>query len=152
MKDEKEEIPGSGLSFIPHPSSLGERLLDARVLLAACGSERAILEKICQAFRARLPDHLAAIQETLRERNALRLREAAHKFSGMVAAFSTVAGRVASDLEDQAARGQLEEAPALVERLETMSQELMQLTDGLSLDTLRQQSMVADELDGTTSG
>src|SRR5947209_3856380 len=35
-------------------------LLDRRVLLAACGGDAAILEKICQAFRTGLPDHLRA--------------------------------------------------------------------------------------------
>ena len=99
----------------------GPGLLDPRVLLAACGGDAAILEKICQAFRARLPDHLTAVQDALRERDAPRLREAAHKLCGMVAAFSTVAGGVASDLEDHAARGQLEEARPLVEQLEAMA-------------------------------
>jgi PAS domain S-box-containing protein len=129
-----------------HPSAgrPGPGLLDPQVLLAACGDDPAILEKICQAFRARLPDHLAAVQEALRERDAPRLRETAHKVSGMIAAFSTVAGGVASDLEDQAARGQLDEAPDLVERLETMAQELMHLAGGLSLETLRQQAEAAE--------
>jgi HPt (histidine-containing phosphotransfer) domain-containing protein len=115
-------------------------LLDPRVLLAACAGDAAILEKIGQTFRARLPDHLAAVQEALRERDAPRLREAAHKLSGMVAAFSTVAGGVASDLEDHAAEGHLEKAQPLVERLETITPELMRLAGDLSLETLRQQA------------
>jgi PAS domain S-box-containing protein len=127
----------------------GLSLLDSCVLLAACGGDPVILEKIWQAFRARLPDHLAAVREALRERDAPRLREAAHKLSGMVAAFSTAAGRVASELEDHAASGQLEEAPALVERLATMARELMHLADGLSLDFLRQQAEAADDLNRT---
>src|SRR5213075_679610 len=58
------------------------------------------LEKIGQAFRAHLPDHLKAVQDALRERDAPRLREAAHKLAGMLAAFSTTAGGVASEVED----------------------------------------------------
>jgi PAS domain S-box-containing protein len=135
----------------PRADRPGPGLLDPGVLLAACGSDAAILEKIGQAFRARLPEHLRAVQDALRERDTLRLREAAHKVCGMVAAFSTVAGGVASELEDRAARGQLEEAPALVERLETMAQELMHLAGGLSLETLRQQAEAADDLNRTTS-
>ncbi len=135
----------------PSAGRPGPGLLDPRVLLAACGGDPAILEKIGQAFRARLPDHLRAVQDALRERDAPRLREAAHKLCGMVAAFSTVAGGVASDLEDQAARGQLDEAPALVERLETMAQELMHLAGGLSLHTLRQQAEAADDLNRAAS-
>jgi CheY-like chemotaxis protein len=129
----------------------GPGLLDPGVLLAACGGDAVILEKICQAFRARLPDHLTAVQDALRDRDTVRLREAAHKLLGMVAAFSTVAGGVASDLEDHAAQGQLEEARPLVERLETMAQELLQLAGGLSLETLRQKTVAADDFSRTSS-
>jgi PAS domain S-box-containing protein len=134
-----------------HHSPLTTHLLDPYVLLAACGGDAAILEKISQAFRARLPEQLAAIQGALHDQDAPRLREAAHKLSGMVAAFSTVAGGEASDLEDQAARGQLKEAPALVARLEMMAKELMQLAGSLSLDALRKQAAAVEaRIEGAT--
>ena len=85
-------------------------LLDPVVLLAACGGDAEALAGCVRASRLALPDRLAEVGDALRERDAPRLREAAHKLCGMVAAFSTVVGAVASDLEDQAARGQLEEA------------------------------------------
>jgi hypothetical protein len=44
---------------------------------------------------------------------------------------------VASELEELAANGRLEEARPLVERLEPMTRELVRLVDGLSLDALR---------------
>jgi PAS domain S-box-containing protein len=116
-------------------------LLDARVLLAACGGDGVILEKICLAFRARLPDHLTAVRDALRQRDRICLREAAHKLCGMVAAFSTAAAAVASELEDRAAQGHLDET--LVEQLETMARELMRVVGGLSLETLRQQAAVS---------
>jgi HPt (histidine-containing phosphotransfer) domain-containing protein len=118
-------------------------LLDPQVLLAACGDDAAILDKISRAFRARLPDHLKAVQDALRDRDALRLREAAHKLSGMVAAFSTVAGGVASEVEDRAAQGQLDESRPLVGRLEAMAEELMRLVSGVTLDALREQAKTA---------
>jgi PAS domain S-box-containing protein len=117
----------------------GPGLIDPRVLLAACGEDAVILERICRAFRVRLPNHLTAVQDALRDQNASRLREAAHKVSGMLAAFSSVAGGMASGLEDHAARGELEEARPLVEQLEMMCQELMRVVGGLSLETLRRQ-------------
>jgi CheY-like chemotaxis protein len=120
-------------------------LLDPRVILAACGDDAAILKKICKTFRACLPDHLKAVQDALRDRDAPRLREAAHKLCGMVAAFSTSAGGVASQLEDYAAQGQLEEPRPLVAQLDAMAEELMQLVSGLSLETLRDQAGRADE-------
>jgi CheY-like chemotaxis protein len=131
-----DQLVGSR-SLTDHPR---RGLLDPRVLLAACGGDAIILDKICQAFRACLPDDLTAVQDALRERSTVRLREAAHKLCGTVAAFSAVASAVASDLEDQAAQGQLEEAQSLVQQLETLADELMGLASGLSLETLRQQA------------
>jgi PAS domain S-box-containing protein len=124
----------------------GSNLLDPRVLLAACGGNAAILEKICQVFRTSLPDHLTAIQDALQDRDTLRLREAAHKICGMVSAFSTVAGGIASDLEDYAAQGQLEECRPLAVQIETMAGELFRLTSGLSLKTLEEQAGPDDSI------
>jgi CheY-like chemotaxis protein len=134
-----------------HHSPLTTHLIDPQVLLAACGNDSAILAKICQAFRARLPDQMKAVQDALRDRDAPRLREAAHKLAGMVAAFSTTAARVASELEDHAAQGQLEEAAPLVARLETMARELMELVGRLSLEALRDQARASAE-PGRTAG
>jgi PAS domain S-box-containing protein len=126
-------------SRIEPPSSI----LDPRTLLATCGGDAIILEKICQAFRAYLPDHLSAVQDALQEGDAPRLREAAHRLCGMVAAFSTGAGQVASELEDRAAQGLLDEARPLVGRLEPMVQELLQAVVGLSLEALREATAVS---------
>jgi two-component system, sensor histidine kinase and response regulator len=124
----------------------GSDLLDPRVVLAACGGDAVILEKICQTFRGRLPEHLTAVREALRERDILRLREAAHKLCGMVSAFSSVAGKVASDIEDHAAEGQLEEARPLIAQLETMAEELVRLAGDLSLETLQRQAIIGETL------
>jgi hypothetical protein len=75
----------------------------------------------------------AAVQDALRERDAARLRLASHKLCGMVAAYSTVAGNVASDLEDLSAQGELDEACPLVGQLEMMVEKLMRVIGGLSL-------------------
>ena len=131
----------------PYQADAGERgsLLDPVAVLTACGDDAEGLRTMCQDFQAYAPAQLAEVADALRDRNAPRLRRAAHKFSPLLFAFSTVAGNVASDLEDQAAQGQLEEARPLVERLETMTQELLRLADGLSLETLRQQAGRAGE-------
>jgi PAS domain S-box-containing protein len=128
----------------------GRGLLAPRVLLAACGGDAAILDKICHAFRARIPDHLKAVQDALRAEDAPQLREAAHKLAGMVAAFSSVASDVASELEDHAAQGQLHGARPLAAQLEAMAGELMRLAGGLSLDTLYRQAKDASQPCQTT--
>jgi PAS domain S-box-containing protein len=128
-----------------------QNLVDARVLLAACGDNGTILRKICETLELRLPDHLKAVQDALEDANALRLREAAHKLSGMIGAFSTVAGGVASELEDHATQDQLEGARPLVKRLEPMARELLQIVGGLSIETLRHQARLATEAGDTAS-
>jgi hypothetical protein len=79
------------------------------------------------------------------------LREAAHKLCGVLFAFSTAAGDVASDLEDHAAQGWLEEARPLVEQLERMARGLLGLAGRLSLETLRQQAEVTGDRTRTAS-
>ena len=97
-----------------HPPHRPDRLdpIDRQVLLASCGADPAMLQKMCRSLEARVPEHLAAVREALHSRDALRLREAAHKFCGMLSAFSTVAGNQAADLEDAAAGAQLDKARA----------------------------------------
>jgi CheY-like chemotaxis protein len=130
-----------------YQADAGERgsLLDPVAVLTACGDDAEGLRMMCQDFQAFAPAQLAEVADALRDRNAPRLLQAAHKFCPLLFAFSTVAGTVASDLEDHAAQGQFEEAQPLVERLETMTQDLMRLAGGLSLETLRQQARRTDQ-------
>jgi CheY-like chemotaxis protein len=120
-------------------------LLDPPVLLAACGGDPAMLRKMCRSLQSRVPEYLAAVRDALHDQDALRLREAAHKFSGMLSAFSTSAGDQAADLEDRAARGQLPEALPIVEQLERRATELARLAGGLTIETLRKQVEPADD-------
>ena len=99
---------------------------------------------MCRALETRLPVRVAEVADALRAQDAPRLREAAHKLCPLLFAFSTTAGNVASELENQAAQGRLVEALPLVERLEEMAQELLPLVGGLSLETLRHQAKAAD--------
>ena len=120
-------------------------LLDPVAVLGACGDDEEGLRRMCRAFQTYLPGRLAEMGEALRDRDAPRLREAAHKLCALLFAFSTAAGDVASDLEDRAAQGRLDEARPLVEQLEAMARELLGLAGGLSLETLRQQAEAAGD-------
>jgi PAS domain S-box-containing protein len=120
-------------------------LLNARVLWDVCGGDAGVLNRICVAFQARVPDHLSMVREALEGQDTLRLREAAHKLNGMLAAYSEVAGNVASKLEEYAVSGQLYGAGPLVEQLEAMARELMRLAGDLSIEKLRQQAELAQE-------
>ena len=119
-------------------------LLDPAALLAASDGDEEGLREICRDFRAYAPARLAEVGDALQARDAPRLREAAHKFCGLISAFSAVAGDVAADLEDHAARSQLDEAGPLVVRLESMVRDLSREVDDISPDDLRRRTGAAD--------
>ncbi|AGA26533.1 hybrid sensor histidine kinase/response regulator [Singulisphaera acidiphila] len=113
------------------------QLLTASTLLAACGDDETGLRELCEDFQTYAPARLIAVRTALNDHNAAQLREAAHKLAGLLSTFSTPAGNAASDLEERAAHSQLEAAPQLVRRLETMAQALLLQLPGLSLERLR---------------
>src|SRR5207244_1838593 len=135
----------------PSRPSRGQDLFDAAVLLAACGGDPTLLRKMCQTLTARVPEHLAALREALRDQDAPRLREAAHKSCGMLSEFSTTAGDLAGNLEDLAARTQLDKAGSILEQLEAIAQQLVKQIDRLTVEVLRHQVEDVDEHSGTAS-
>ncbi|HEX7840275.1 MAG TPA: response regulator, partial [Kofleriaceae bacterium] len=112
------------------------RLISSEVLLAACGGDAAILREIRDGLRTGLPGELAAIQGALRARDARQLRERAHGTAGMLAAFSTSAAALASELEDAAAAGDLDAAARLVEQLAAIAPQLLAALAPASIDSL----------------
>jgi HPt (histidine-containing phosphotransfer) domain-containing protein len=104
-----------------------------------------MLRKMCRSLQSRVPEHLAQIRDAIHDQDALRLREAAHKFCGMLSAFSTVAGDQAASLEDLAARGLLHETLPVVEQLDNYATELARLAGGLTIETLKKQTEPADD-------
>jgi len=114
-----------------------EGLLDAAVLLDACGGEPELLARIGQALRLHLPDELAHAERALGNHDAPGLREAAHKLHGMTVAVSSSAGAVASRLEDQAERGDLSAAAASLARLTRLSGHVLRALGEVSVGQLQ---------------
>ncbi len=123
------------------PKSRSLHLLDAPVLLAACGGDPTLLGKMCRTLAARVPEHLASLRDALRDRDAPRLREAAHKCCGMLSEFSAAAGDLAGNLEELAASTQLERAATILEQLETMAPQLVEQIDRITVEALRRQTV-----------
>ena len=126
-------VPERGIRR-PVPPGPGDLtgLLDLAVLMAACGGDKEGLRELCGDFRAYAPARIAEVIDALRDRDAPRLSQAAHRLCGLLSAFSTLAGDVAADLEDLADQGRCNEARPLVERLDAMTQELMRQVDALA--------------------
>ncbi|MET0791959.1 MAG: PAS domain S-box protein [Polyangiaceae bacterium] len=111
--------------------------LDVRVLLAACGGDAQILERIVAALRAHLPPELRKAEQSLAAGDMVGLREAAHRIFGMVSAVSSLAGELASKLEDSAATGHLAAASPLLGELATLCEGVLAQLDGVGIDALR---------------
>jgi CheY-like chemotaxis protein len=120
----------------PSPRGVEPGLLDARAVLRACGGQAAILEKLRVVFRRSLPGQMSRARAALASGNLHELREAAHQLVGTVGAFSTVTAGIASTLEDAAIREERESCAALVERLGSLCDALLDATETLSLDSL----------------
>ena len=112
------------------------RLLDARAILQACGARPAVFDRLCQVFRASVPGHLTAIRSALEQQDWPLLRVEAHKLAGTLSAFSTIAGTLASTLEDAAADGNGERCVQLVGQLESTCNALREETRSLTLEAL----------------
>jgi CheY-like chemotaxis protein/HPt (histidine-containing phosphotransfer) domain-containing protein len=121
---------------IPREAGKRRSLIDPATLLAACGEDAQGLRELCQDFQTYAPGRLDEVRGALRDGDARRLREAAHKLCGLLSAFSTAAGEAASELEDHAGGGRLDEAGPLVARLETMGGELLREVADLTLEDL----------------
>jgi CheY-like chemotaxis protein len=133
----------------PRDTEGRRHLFDPVALLIACGDEAEWLRGLCRDFQTYVPARLAEMGEALQGRDAPRLREAAHKLCAQLSAFSTAAGDVASDLEDHAAQGRLDEARPLLDQLEAIVPQLVQQIDGLSIETLRHQAAAAGDREQT---
>src|SRR5258708_35877758 len=88
-------------------SAEGEPLLDREVLLAGCGGDEEGLRALCEDFDTFAPARVAELTQALRDRGAQHAREVAHILCGLLSAFSSVAGRLASKLEDHPPRAEL---------------------------------------------
>lgn len=135
-----ETIERTAAAPLPVMSDSGPGLIDARVLLAVSGDNEANLQEICRCLQTDLPDYMSAVEDALRGGDAPRLRASAHRLCGMISAFSTKAGAVASEIEDRATRLELAELPALVQQLGLMSRELLQDVNSISIESLRREA------------
>ena len=86
----------------PVPPARGrpETLLDPATLRAACDDDATLLRELIQVFQADTPGALARVRDAVEQRDAARLREAAHELRGLLSTFSATAaadGRAARD-------------------------------------------------------
>jgi HPt (histidine-containing phosphotransfer) domain-containing protein len=118
------------------PANRPAPLLDPSAILRMCGGRPDVLGRLCEVFRRTVDDHLSRSREALEQGDLPRLRVAAHKLAGTLSAFSTVAGTLASDLEDAAAAGELARCTELFAHLDATCAEVLEETSRLTFETL----------------
>lgn len=106
-------------------------LLDLEVIAASCGDEPAILDRMRVVFAQQLPGLLEGVTVAYHAHDAASLREAAHKLSGMLSAFSSIAGGVATAIEEHAARNELTPCGLLMGRMESLCQQLLREVESI---------------------
>jgi CheY-like chemotaxis protein/HPt (histidine-containing phosphotransfer) domain-containing protein len=123
--------PGPG----PGPGECPSGLLDPVSLLAACGRDATLLRSLCRSFRTHAPGLLREARQAVRDREAVRWREAAHRLRGMLSTFSAAAAAMAARLEELGDRGRLDAATA-VEELSALVEQLVPLLEDLTIERL----------------
>jgi PAS domain S-box-containing protein len=135
VRSQESGVRSQGCVSLLTPEAEG--LLDPAALLAACDGDAELLRKMCRSFQTFVPGRLAEVNEALRDRNAPRLREAAHKLGGMVSSFSGTAAEHAALLERLGSEGRIEEAAQAHSRLSETVERLMSVLGTLSVEQLR---------------
>ncbi|UJR83658.1 PAS domain S-box protein [Sandaracinus amylolyticus] len=126
-----DRVITAGLPGDPTPG-----LISASVLLSACGGNGLILDTIVAALRARVPGELAKARIALEQREPPALRDVAHRLASTLGTFSVVAGAVASELEDVASMGRIDEAGPLLTRLRALAHELLRTVGAITIEEL----------------
>jgi two-component system sensor histidine kinase/response regulator len=124
----------------PPPRPESEAPLDPVTLLSACDDDAMLLRKLCQVFQVEVPGSLAQVRDAIREGDAARLRERAHRLRGLLSTFSATAARATRKLEDLGASGQLAAAASTLDDLTELVGRLGPLLEGLSIEQLRLQA------------
>ena len=120
--------------------------LDRATLLAVCDDDPTLLRKLIQICQADAPGALARVGEAVRERDAPRLWQEAHRLPGLLSTFSATTAAEAARLEAMGASSQLDEADRALDELTVMVERLGPLLEALSI-----QRFPRDADDGGTS-
>jgi two-component system sensor histidine kinase/response regulator len=124
------------LAAFPPSSRRSARLLDHATIRRVCGSRAEVFTRLCAVLRETLPNQMQRARTALDERQFPQLRETAHRLQGTLSPFSAIAGGVATDLEEAAARSDPARCRELVAQLEGMCRALLDETGTLTFEQL----------------
>jgi HPt (histidine-containing phosphotransfer) domain-containing protein len=107
-------------------------ILDEVALLEECDNDKALLRRMVEIFDRDAGDRLPRLREAVRAGTAVAVKEEAHALKGGIGAFyAKAAYDTAYALEKMGADGNLSNAQATLQALETQLQSLRQKLDEL---------------------
>ncbi|MEA2707654.1 MAG: hypothetical protein QOF78_255 [Phycisphaerales bacterium] len=113
-------------------------LVDAATLLATCGGDQLLLDKMILSLWNHSQRHLDEINQAIAAQDCNRLSRATHKLRGLVSAFSIRATDAAIAIEQAAARDELHGAIEQHKRLTAIVGLLTDTVRNCTIDKLRQ--------------
>ena len=125
------------IATFPPTARRDQRLLDPGAVLRTCAGRPAALEKLGEVFRRSVKEHVARLRSAIKQDDLATVGEVAHVLFGTLSAFSPMSGAVAQAVETAAARAETLELTSLVERLETMCDQLIEETRTVTIESLK---------------
>ena len=130
-----EAVPG-----LPPASEGPDRILDADTVLAGCGGDAALFNRMVQSFRTHVGARLADVREAIRRDDVAALRKAAHKLKGLVSAFSSRGADAVALLEQTDAEGQMDCAGEHYKTIAEMIGSIQRSLENTSINDLKRRA------------
>ncbi|GAA4435967.1 response regulator [Bremerella cremea] len=112
-------------------------LITASILLGACGEDEDLFQQMRETLKQRLPERLERLTTAAEANDTGAIREEAHKLAGMLSAFSHTVGEMASELEDDAEAGRLEQTQQGTQELVETAQLLLAQIESANFEELK---------------
>jgi len=126
-------------TVVPKDDPQGEAcfsVLDAGVLLTACGRSQAMLETLTVSFRQHVPHILTQLGDEIAAGDLHRVRDAAHKLAGILCGFSLGATAVVVNLEQLASAAHNQDLSPTFDQLKELCDQLLTELDFVSITAL----------------
>lgn len=123
MTSENLTGPTRSDQTVQFSSSTGQgelgKVIDVEAALARMGRDRGLLRDVAQFFIEDAPGLLAQVRSAASARSGPDIGQAAHSLKGLVSNFDAIhAQRLAAEIEQLGFAGRVDEAGALLDRLE----------------------------------
>src|SRR6185436_20892623 len=109
-----------------------EELVDFPRILASCGGDAGLLSKMIDSFKSQAQKHLERLWDAIDREDSVALSQRAHKFSGLVSAFSASGTEELAILQELGGKRDLAGAAEHYQKLANIVEHLSRLLPRLA--------------------